>query len=279
MYQTYIVKPGDTLFGISNQYGVSATELARINNVNATTLQVGQVLNIPANVGTNPDNLFTYTVKSGDSLYKIAKVYDTTIQDIIDLNNLKSINLTIGQQLRIPETYTKPDDMTMPQFINYIVKSGDTLYSIARKYGITIDEIIKDNGLSSTSLKIGQNLRIKTIQEEIEECFGPDYEPPNDTQATINYTVKKGDSLYKIAQNYSTSVSDILKLNNLSSTNLSIGQVLKIPTSIKTDKTYVVQKGDNLYSIARKFGTTVNNLKTKNNLSSINLSIGQILKI
>ena len=278
MYQTYTVKPGDTLFGISNQYGVSATELAKINNVNATTLQIGQVLKIPTSTGTNPDNLFTYTVKSGDSLYKIAKVYETTVDDIITLNNLKTNNLYIGQQLRIPETYTKESEMVMPQFINYTVKKGDNLYSIAKSYNTTVDEIIKDNGLSSNSLKIGQNLKIKTVNEDIEECFGPDYTPPNSNQNTISYTVKKGDSLYKIANNYSVAVSDIVNLNNLKTNNLSIGQVLLIPQSNNTN-TYTVKKGDNLYSIARKFGTTVSNLKTKNNLSSTNLQIGQILKI
>lgn len=277
MYQTYTVKPGDTLYGISNQYGVSATELARINNVNATTLQIGQVLNIPTTTGTNPDNLFVYTVKSGDSLYKIARLYETTVQKIIELNNLKSNDLYIGQQLRIPETYTKPDEMIMPQFVNYTVKKGDSLYSISKKYNTTPDQIIKDNGLSSSNLSIGQNLKIKNIIEEIEECFGPDYEPPNINQNTINYTVKKGDSLYKIANNYSIAVSDIINLNNLSSTNLSIGQILKIPQS--SLKTYTVKKGDNLYSIARKFGTTVNDIKIKNNLTNTNLSIGQVLNI
>lgn len=277
MYQTYTVKPGDTLYGISNQYGVSATELARINNVNATTLQIGQVLNIPTTTGTNPDNLFVYTVKSGDSLYKIARLYETTVQKIIELNNLKSNDLYIGQQLRIPETYTKPDEIIMPQFVNYTVKKGDSLYSISKKYNTTPDQIIKDNGLSSSNLSIGQNLKIKNIIEEIEECFGPDYEPPNINQNTINYTVKKGDSLYKIANNYSIAVSDIINLNNLSSTNLSIGQILKIPQS--SLKTYTVKKGDNLYSIARKFGTTVNDIKIKNNLTNTNLSVGQVLNI
>ena len=68
-----------------------------------------------------------------------------------------------------------------------------------------------------------------------------------------------------------------MKLNNLSSNLLSIGQVLKIPTI--SSKTYTVQKGDSLYSIAKKFNTTVNEIKTKNNLTSNTLSIGQVLKI
>ena len=279
MNQTYTVKRGDTLYGISNQFGVSATELARINNVNANTLQIGQILKIPTSEGTNPDNLFNYTVKKGDSLYSIARVYNTTVQKLIELNNLKSNILNIGQILRVPETYTKESEMTMPQYINYTVKKGDSLYSIAREYKVTVDQIISDNGFKTNNLSIGQNIKIRSSNEMIEECIGPDYTIPKDNTNYINYTVKKGDSLYKIANTYNTSVSDITKLNNLKSTSLSIGQVLKIPQTKQTTSTYTVKRGDNLYSIAREFGTTVNDIKQKNNLSSNTLSIGQVLKI
>ncbi len=67
--QTYTVKKGDTLYGISNQYGVSVTELAKLNNVDAKTLQIGQILNIPDKNGTNPNNMFLYTVKKGDTIF------------------------------------------------------------------------------------------------------------------------------------------------------------------------------------------------------------------
>ena len=170
----------------------------------------------------------------------------------------------------------------MPSYINYIVKKGDTLYSIATKYGIDINLIIKDNGLESNDLKIGQLLRIRSSEEidEIEECFGPDYTPPNNIMNVVNYTVKKGDNLYNIAKKYNTSVSNILGLNNLTNTNLSIGQVLKIPANnITQDKVYIVKKGDSLYSIATKYNTTVNSIKNKNNLSSNVLQIGQKLII
>ena len=92
MNQTYTVKAGDTLYGISNQFGVSVTDLADINNVTAQTLQIGQVLTIPSNQGTNPNNMFMYTVKKGDSLYSIAQKYNTTVGQIVSLNNLTSNN-------------------------------------------------------------------------------------------------------------------------------------------------------------------------------------------
>lgn len=228
--------------------------------------------------------MFLYTVKSGDSLYKIARKYNTTVDEIIDLNNLKTTNLSIGQVLRIPETYTKEDEMTIPNYINYTVKRGDTLYSIARNNNVSIDTILKDNALTSNTLMVGQNLRIRTngnTSTVFEECFGPDYTPPT-MQNYITYTVKRGDNLYNIASRYNTSVSAITSLNNLSSNNLSIGQVLKIPSSTSntpSSTTYVVRSGDNLYSIARRFNTSVDAIKRKNNLTSNNISIGQKLII
>ena len=282
MNQTYTVKAGDTLYCISNQFGVSVTELANLNNVNAQNLQIGQILTIPSRSGTNPNNMFMYTVKAGDSLYSIAQRYNTTVGAIIDLNNLQNSNLSIGQVLRIPETYTPEDQIVLPQYINYTVKKGDNLYSIARANNVSIDTIMKDNGLTSNNLSIGQNLRIRVTGEslEIEECIGPDYTPP-ETTSSITYIVKKGDNLYSIANRYNTSVTAIMNLNGLTNANLSVGQQLKIPstTSGQTGQTYIVQKGDSLYAIAKKFNTTVDSIKTKNNLKSNSLSIGQKLII
>ncbi|MBQ9181807.1 MAG: LysM peptidoglycan-binding domain-containing protein [Bacilli bacterium] len=281
MNQTYTVKAGDTLYGISNQFGVSVTELAELNNVIGTNLKIGQVLTIPSKSGTNPNNLFMYTVKSGDTLYGIARKYNTTAQKIRDLNYLKNDNLSIGQVIRIPEMYTPEDEMIMPNYKNYIVQKGDTLYSIARNNNIDVNTLIKDNGLQNNNLSLGQIIRIRipSSEVEIEECIGPDYIPP-ETTPTIIYTVKSGDSLYKIANRYNTSVSVLQSLNNLTSNNLSIGQQLKIPaSSTSSSNTYTVKSGDNLYSIARKFNTTVDAIKRKNNLKTTVLSVGQILKI
>lgn len=279
MQETYTVKPGDTLYGISNQYGVSVTELAELNGIKGSNLAVGTVLKIPTKSGGNPSNMFMYTVKPGDTLYSIARKYNTTAQSIIDLNYLKSTNLYPGQIIRIPETYTKEEDMYLPNYKNYIVKKGDTLYSVAKDNNVTVDELIKDNSLASNNLSIGQILKIRTPNTItiIEECYGTDYTPPKDDTFTT-YTVKKGDNLYSIAKKYNITPKELMEVNNLVSTNLSVGQVLTIPSN-NTITTYIVKSGDNLYSIARKFNTTVDIIKRKNNLQSNNLSIGQKLII
>ena len=95
------------------------------------------------------------------------------------------------------------------------------------------------------------------------------------------YTVKKGDSLYTIAKANNTTASVLTSLNNLTSNNLSIGQILKIPVSSNSSSgtTYTVKSGDTLYSIAKKFNTTVDSIKKLNSLTSNNLSVGKVLKI
>lgn len=222
--QTYTVKKGDTLYGISNQFGVSVVDLKNLNNLKDNNLKIGQVLKISQNSGTNPDSTIKYIVKKGDSLYSIARVYKTTVQEIQKLNNLKSNALSIGQELKIPENYVNDASANLPTYINYTVKKGDSLYSIAKRYGITTNTIIKDNALKNNLLSIGQNLKIRTKKESIvEECFGNETSDKN-----IEYIVKKGDSLYSIAKKYNTDVSTIMKNNNLKSSNLSIGQILKI---------------------------------------------------
>ena len=261
MYETYTVKPGDTLYGISNQFGVTVTELAELNGIKGSNLPVGTVLRIPNKSGTNPDNMFMYTVKPGDSLYSIARKYNTTVQDIINLNYLKNNNLSVGQVIRIPENYFKLDEMTMPNYISYTVKPGDTLYSIAANNGVSVDTIISDNVLPNNSLSVGQVIRIPENYFKPDEMTMPNY---------ISYTVKPGDTLYSIAANNGVSVDTIISDNVLPNNSLSVGQVLRlrvsdgevlecfgsdfdIPEEIVPSVTYVVKAGDNLYNIANKY--------------------------
>lgn len=146
----------------------------------------------------------------------------------------------------------------------YIVKSGDTLYSLAKKFNTTVDELKKINNLTSNSLSLNQSLKVPASS--------------GGTQVSTNtYKVVKGDTLYSIAKKFNTTVDEIKKLNNLGSASLSINQLLKIPGSNK--KTYKVVRGDTLYGIAKKFNTTVDEIKKLNNLSSNTLSIGQMLYI
>ena len=153
----------------------------------------------------------------------------------------------------------------MPGTNAYTVVAGDTLYSIANRYGTTVYELKLLNNLTSDLLRIGQQLLI------------PEY-MPNGNQV---YVVKAGDTLYSIANRYGTTVNAIKNLNGLNSDLLTIGMELLIPNENTTggNLVYTVQSGDSLWKISRQFNTTVDELRRLNNLTSDILSIGQTLLI
>ena len=210
----YTVLKNDTLYSIARKFNTTVSKLKEINNLVNNIVNPGQTLIIPKEEKeiTSPNEYINYTVKSGDSLYKIANNFNTTVNAIKDLNNLTSNNLQINQVLKIPTTSNTIEN----NYINYTVKSGDSLYKIASNFNTTVDDIKRLNNLTSNNLQINQVLKIPTSKKE-------------ETIDYINYTVKSGDSLYKIANLYNTSVAEIKDLNNLTSNNLQINQVLKIP--------------------------------------------------
>ena len=205
----------------------------------------------------------------------ITSFFDSETQNAVKRfqfhNNLTTTGIVNNQTWSVLDTlYGNLNKCAIDQeennLINYTVVSGDTLYSIARKYNTTVDAIKSLNNLTSNTLSIGQVLKIPTTGNE---------------ESTITYTVMSGDTLYSIARKYNTTVDAIKSLNNLTSNTLSVGQVLKIPTTGNEESTitYTVMSGDTLYSIARKYNTTVDAIKSLNNLTSNTLSIGQVLKI
>ncbi len=202
---------------------------------------------------------YYYTVQRGDTLWSIAKKFNTTVNKLKEINNLENNMLSIGQRLLISENISLDNNY-------YTVKKGDTLYGIAKKYNISVDELKNNNNLVNDSLTIGQKLLINNKVNEGEN-----------NESSDTYIVQVGDTLYKIANDNFISVSDLKALNNLDSDSISIGQVLKIKPD--ENKIYNVVKGDSLYSIARKFNTTVSQLADLNNLESTILTIGQKLLI
>ncbi len=208
----------------------------------------------------NKDNV--HIVVKGDTLYSIARRYNTTVDAIRRLNQLTSDVLSIGQVLKIPSSSS--DNGTIPS-TTYTVQPGDTLYSIARRYNTTVDAIRSLNNLSSNVLSVGQVLRIPSS---------------NQNTPQLTHTVQPGETLFSIARRYNTAVDAIKSLNNLSSNVLSIGQVLRIPSNENSPQlTHTVQPGETLFSIARRYNTAVDAIKSLNNLSSNVLSIGQVLRI
>ena len=210
--EIYIVKSGDTLYGIASRYGVNVDDLRRYNNLSGNILSIGQQLYIPTGqmvddiVGTNYE---TYVVKTGDNLSSIASLYGTSVSELRSINNLSSDTLFVGQQLLVP-TSSEIIDSSITNYIDYRVVSGDTLYSIANRYGVSVDELKRINNLPNNNLSISQVIKVPVLD-------------------TTVYTVKSGDTLYSIAREYNVTPNDIMSFNNLTSNLLSIGQVLNIP--------------------------------------------------
>ena len=166
----HTVKSGENLTVIAKKYKCSVTDLREWNNLKNTKLQVGQKLKVypPAEdkekeISTSTSNGYViYTVKSGDNLWDIAKKFDgVTVEQIRKLNGLNSkAVLKIGQKLKIYKSDSSSS--SNGNSIIHTVKSGDNLWDLSKKYGVSVEQIRKLNGLSSKAvLKVGQKLKIK----------------------------------------------------------------------------------------------------------------------
>ena len=250
----YVVQNGDSLWKIANKYGITVNELKSLNGLTSNNLTVGQILEVPSSSNTSE----TYTVKAGDSLWKIANQFGLTVAELKNLNGLNSDNLSVGQVLKVSNSNGSSNNNSNN---TYTVKAGDSLWNIANKYGVTVNELKSLNNLTNDSLSIGQVLKIPSSSSN---------------NFSNTYTVKAGDSLWNIANKYGITVDELKNLNNLTSNTLSIGQVLKVPSG---GNTYTVKAGDSLWSIANRYGIAVDTLKSLNGLTSNTLNIGQVLRL
>ena len=259
----YILRETGNTEPILVEYGFidNAKDANKLKNnlndyVEGVVKAIAEYLNYPYNP---PGGENQYIVKKGDTLYSISKRFNISIDELIRLNNLSNNNLRIGQVLIVKEEY--------PVAKNYIVKKGDTLYSIARDNNTSVNSLIEANQLTTDQLKVGEQLIIPDSSEEI-DIVSDEYDL---------YTVEKGDSLWSISKKYGITFQELIDLNNLSNLTLQIGQQLLVP---KTNKNYyMVQSGDTLWSVAKRNNLTVQELKDLNNLTSNLLTIGQQLLI
>lgn len=201
-----------------------------------------------------PGSVVQYTVRPGDTLWRIAQNHNTGVAEIMALNQLPSAALSVGQILRIPEG----------RHIPYGVRRGDTLGLLAENFGTTVSTIQGLNGLSGTMIYQGQILLI----------------PAN----YMDYPVKTGDTLWSIANRFGTTVWRIQLFNNLTGAFLSVGQILRIPAIPQAPQvtyvTHVVQSGDTPWAISLRYGIPNEELLRINGLTAATgLTLGQRLTI
>ena len=286
--ESYKVQRGDTLYSIASQSKMSLSELADLNNLSTNSgLQVGQSIKIPAG-STVPD---TYTVQSGDSLTAIASKYNLGMDYIADLNNMsRTAGLRVGQKLKLtgevpavetPKTVEKQTTASNNSTDIHVVKSGETLNSIARKYHLQLNYLAELNNLSRTAnVRVGQRLKIEGDVDPAPIKTETVVAKPQATsgRATESYKVKSGESLNLIANRAGMSVSELASLNNLSPrAGLQVGQTIQIPKLISQ---YTVKRGDTLIGLASRYGMDTSQLAELNDIKpNTQLRIGDVIKV
>ena len=267
-WTTYRVQPEDTVAAIARKAHMTEAALREANQ-------------IPAGRRIKPGSLVLVSKSSG-----LGNAEDNSSD-------------TIDASFALAQDYRR---------VTYRVRRGDNMRSVARRLGVSPATIMKSNGLRSQRLRVGQTLRVNvpivTRQTTTSRPTTTRSTPDTPVASTKFYVVRKGDTLYSIANRYSITASALRNANNISGNNISVGQRLTINASgtptkrhvvleevpervqkqvskrpLAKKKTYKVRKGDTLFSIASSANMSVNQLKKLNGIRNNNLKVGQTLKL
>ena len=285
------IEAKETYYSIAKRYNVNYKDVMSFND--NKLLQIGTIIKVPteipfvtpAPIAQPSTDFIEYTIKAKDNLNLLANKYGTTVDDIKKLNNLNSINLQIGQVLKIPKGSVavteevkhvsvtpqkpeekKPEETKVPEnantsIIEHSIKAKENLNILAQKYGTTVEEIKKLNGLTSNNLRIGQILRIPTTAEGFEEQAPEKVVTPSKTSTklepqptenTFEHLVVAGETIYSIAKKYNLTTFQLKTANNLTSNEVTVGQKL----TIKSTKPVVATEDDD-----ENTGTNPNTIK------------------
>ena len=314
----YTVKAGDTLYGISRKFGMSLSQLVSVNGISASSLIVpGQILRVAGGetistvvkttATTSRTSGGNYLVQPGDTLYSIARRSGMSLNSLLTLNGLSQSSVIYpGQSLTISQSdsrvatkssYTaKPLASGVSTSGTYTVQAGDTLYGIARRSGMSLNTLLSLNGLSQSSvIRPGQTLKLSGASNATVASPVSYKSTASSASTSGTYTVKAGDTLYRIAYNHGISLTTLLSINGLSETSTILpGQQLVVSGSAKATtsttkattvsystgaSTHTVQAGDTLFRIAKNNGLTLSELRALNGLTSNTIRVGQVLKV
>ncbi|MGD9160726.1 MAG: LysM peptidoglycan-binding domain-containing protein [Desulfobacteraceae bacterium] len=250
----YRVQSGDTLIEIARKYHVSTNSLRRLNNISGDRIYPGQKLRLRPSLTADGR---TCIVRKGDTLSDIARQYGLSIRDLKDLNELKNDTIYPGMKLTVVEDSEEEEEEA--QF-EYVVKKGENLYSISRKFNVGVDLLRQLNKIDGKNIYPGQRLQLK----------------PTSLDEAV-YVVRSGDTLSEIARKYHIKISTLRKLNGISGSKILVGQKLRIKAS--QTGIHMVERGDALWEIAQAYGMTVDDIKDLNGLTSDQIYPGQELKL
>ncbi|HBI2240794.1 TPA: 1,4-beta-N-acetylmuramoylhydrolase [Listeria monocytogenes] len=307
----------DTAYATKLNDLISRYNLTQYDSGKTTGGNSGSTGNSSNTGNTNTSNAKIYTVVKGDSLWRIANNHKVTVANLKAWNNLKSDFIYPGQKLKVsagsttsdtntskPSTGTstsKPSTGTSTNAKVYTVVKGDSLWKIANNNKVTIANLKAWNNLKSDFIYPGQKLKVSAGSTSNTNTSKPSTntntsKPSTNTNTNAKvYTVAKGDSLWRIANNNKVTIANLKAWNNLKSDFIYPGQKLKVSAGSTTNtntakpstnnpsnstvKTYTVKKGDSLWAISRQYKTTVDNIKSWNKLTSNMIHVGQKLTI
>lgn len=247
---SHIVQAGDTLAQIAARFNTSVSVLMQINSLRNTNLFIGQVLRLPTSAtmdidvppSTNPTKNTpprTYIVKIGDTLSTLAWIFEIPAETIKRLNKLTSDTLTPGTTLLLSEPLQSSSTNSNTQSVLYSVQGGDSLYRIAQKFGVSVNDLMDWNQLGNNpALSIGQQLVVgkKTNTNTNPPNPNPTPDTGQNTAQSVLYSVQGGDTLYRIAQKFGVLINDLIAWNQLGNNpTLSIGQQLIVGKKTNTN--------------------------------------------
>ncbi len=282
------VRSGETLSSIAQKYGMTVDELKRKNKITGNKLSLKQRLKVKDEITT------TETRGSGNNSSELAD----------NKNNSTNRNESSRSDQDVSNKQSSANG-------SHIVKKGESLYTIARLYNISVAELKKINDLPKGKLHAGQEIKVNSqtdpaaSKNEIAKADAPQKAPVNKTGS---HKVASGESLYSISRMYDIPVDDLMKINNLSNRKIRVGQELKLnqsgddskskrqiaerqeskadkkansPKSEVAEKTTIhkIKKGESLATIAKNNNTTVEELERINNIPNGKIRAGQELKI
>ena len=234
--KTHTVQAKETVYGISKQYGVSQEELYKANpKIEKNGIHPGDLIVIPgkgttttkptetntqtttSNVNTSDDNYQYITIEPKETVYNLTKKYKISEETLNSLNpQIKERGLEVGDVIKLPKDVSNKV-FSVPKG-THLIKKGETLYTLAKQYNVSVDDLYAENPALQTGVKEGMVITIpkKSGSVVIEEN-------------TINYVVQNGDSAYGILEKYNTNLDELVRLNPDLINGLKAGMTLKIP--------------------------------------------------
>ena len=284
---------------ISRKYGLSVKAIQSANGMKNTRLRTGQTLLIPlpsvsknktSKTSSKPQKTKEYIVKLGDNLASIGRQFGVSVDQLKSWNSLGDYTiLKVSDTLFVskPVLKEKAENTILNQapIKKYTVKEGDSYHSIAMSLGVSRNDLMEKNGGMHQRLKVGEEIQIpfskpkpKVVEKPKVKVWAP--------KAKEVYIVQSGDNLYSISKKLNVSVSDLQKWNNKgNSTNIYPGEKLKLNnTQIhlnyeKTGDYHVVEKGESLWDIARRYKVSITEIVKWNGLQDTKVKVGDRLKI